>query len=60
MVFSSPPSHREQEEVVRKRLMGLTGGVGIDTLVTIILADVLIFAFSVSEEAHWYNIGKGV
>ena len=60
MVFSFPLPHREQEEGVRKRLMGLTGGVGIDTLVTIILADVLIFAFSVSEEAHRYNIGKGV
>jgi hypothetical protein len=29
---------------VRKRLMGLTGGVGMDTLVTIILVDVTIYA----------------
>ena len=39
--------------------MGLTGGVGIDTLVTIILADVLIFAFSVSEEAIGITSERG-
>ena len=31
------------EEVVRKRLMGLTGGVGIDKLVIIILVDALSY-----------------
>jgi hypothetical protein len=29
---------------IRKRLMGLTGGVGMDTLVTTILVDVTIYA----------------